>query len=75
MDGEFAALKLLHALRRRMVVITRLRRDARLFDPTGEWARRGRPAMKGDRQPSLLARTTDPATRWRRVVQASRARP
>ena len=29
--------------------------------------------MKGDRQPTLVARTTDPATRWRRVVQASRA--
>src|SRR3954468_242160 len=73
MDGELAALELLHALRPRMVVITRLRRDARLFDPPGQWDRRGRPALKGDRQPSLLARTTDPATRWRRVVQASRA--
>lgn len=73
MDGEFAALELLHALRSRMVVITRLRRDARLFDPPGEWDRRGRPALKGDRQPTLAARTTDPATRWRRIVQASRA--
>jgi hypothetical protein len=73
MDGEFAALELLHALRPRMVVITRLRRDARLFDPPGEWDRRGRPALKGDRQPTLAARTTDPATRWRRIVQASRA--
>ena len=73
MGGEFAALELLHALRPHMVVITRLRRDARLFDPPGEWDRRGRPAVKGDRQPTLLARTTDPATRWRRVVQASRA--
>jgi hypothetical protein len=73
MDGEFAALELLHALRPRMVVIARLRRDARLFDPPGDWDRRGRPAVRGDRQPSLLARTTDPATRWRRVVQASRA--
>jgi hypothetical protein len=73
MDGEFAALELLHALRSRMVVITRLRRDARLFDPPGEWDRRGRPALKGGRQPTLTARTTDPATRWRRIVQASRA--
>ncbi len=73
MDGEFAALELLHALRSRVVVITRLRRDARLFDPHGDWDRRGRPALKGDRQPSLFARTTDPATRWRRVAQASRA--
>ena len=73
MDGEFAALELLHALRPRMAVVTRLRRDARLFDPPCGWDRRGRPAVRGDRQPSLLARTTDPATRWRRVVQASRA--
>jgi hypothetical protein len=73
MDGEFAALELLHVLRSHMVVITRLRRDARLFDPPGEWDRRGRPALKGGRQPTLAARTTDPATRWRRVVQASRA--
>jgi hypothetical protein len=73
MDGEFAALELLHALRPRMVVITRLRRDARLFDPPCGWDRRGRPAVRGDRQPSLVARTTDPATRWHRVVQASRA--
>ena len=73
MDGEFAALDLLHALRPRMVVIARLRRDARLFDPPGAWDRRGRPALKGGRQPSLATRTTDPATRWRRIVQASRA--
>src|SRR5918998_1496932 len=74
MDGEFAALDLLHALRPRMTGIARLRRDARLFDPPGGWDRRGRPfRSKGERQPSLLARTTDPATRWRRVVQASRA--
>jgi DDE superfamily endonuclease len=73
MDGEFAALELLHALRSRMVVIARLRRDARLFDPPCGWDRRGRPAVRGDRQPSLLARAADPATRWRRVVQASRA--
>jgi hypothetical protein len=73
MDGEFAALELLHALRTRMVVITRLRRDARLFDPPSGWDRRGRPAVRGDRQPSLVARTIDPGTHWRRVVQASRA--
>jgi hypothetical protein len=73
MDGEFAALELLHALRPRMTLISRLRRDARLFDPSCGWDRRGRPALKGERQPSLVARTTDPATRWRRVVQASRA--
>lgn len=73
MDGEFAALELLHALRASMVVITRMRKDARLFDPpTGYEDKPGRPARKGQRQPLLAARVTDPATRWQRVVQASR---
>jgi hypothetical protein len=72
MDGEFAALELLDALRPAMVVITRLRRDARLFDSPRGYDKRGRPARKGERQPLLSARVTDPATRWQRVVQASR---
>ena len=33
MDGGFAALELLYGLRERIVVITRMRKDARLFDP------------------------------------------
>ena len=72
MDGEFAALELLHALRSSMVVITRLRRDARLFDPPSNEDKPGRPSRKGARQPLLSARIADPTTRWRRVVQASR---
>ncbi len=72
MDGEFAALDLLHALRPSMVVITRLRKDARLFDPPSGHGKRGRPARKGARQPLLSSRITDPATRWQRVAQASR---
>jgi hypothetical protein len=72
MDGEFAALDLLHALRPSMVVITRMRKDARLFDPPSGHGKRGRPARKGKRQPLLSSRITDPATRWQRVAQASR---
>ena len=73
MDGEFAALELLHALRPRMAVITRMRKDASLFDPPGPFADRlGRPPRTGGRQPSLAARLTDPATRWRRAVRPSR---
>lgn len=73
MDGEFAALELLDALRPSMAVITRLRKDARLFDPPpNDEDRPGRPARKGARQPLLSARVTDPATRWQHVVQASR---
>ncbi len=72
MDGEFAALELLHALRPSMAVITRMRKDARLFDPPSEEGKCGRPARKGARQPLLSARIADPATRWQRVVQPSR---
>jgi hypothetical protein len=73
MDGEFAALELLHTLRSRMVVITRLRQDARLFDPPDTFDDKpGRAPCKGKRQPLLSARLTDPATRWQRVVQSSR---
>ena len=72
MDGEFAALELLHALRPSMVVITRLRKDARLFDPPSNEDKPGRPARKGARQPLLSTRIADPATRWLRVVQSSR---
>ncbi len=73
MDGEFAALELLHALRPSMAVITRMRKDARLFDPLSHYEDKpGRPARKGARQPLLSARIADPATRWLRAVQSSR---
>ena len=72
MDGEFAAIDLLHRLRRHMVVVTRLRLDACLFDPPAAYKGRGRYPKKGARQPSLKARVTDRATVWRRAVQASR---
>jgi hypothetical protein len=72
-DGEFAALELLHELRARMAVITRLRKDACLFDPPPRHkSKPGRAPRKGERQPQLSQRITDPATRWQRVVQASR---
>ncbi len=73
MDGEFAALELLHALRPSMAVITRMRKDARLFEPPPcHDDKPGRARQKGQRQPLLSARITDPATRWQRVAQASR---
>ena len=73
MDGEFAALEFLHALRPFMAVITRMRKDARLFDPPpGHNDKPGRTPRKGKRQPLLSARITDPATRWQRIVQPSR---
>lgn len=70
MDGEFAALELLAAIRPHLTAVTRLRLDARLFDPPPETSLR----TKGARQPSLHTRLTDRQTTWRRASQASRAR-
>jgi hypothetical protein len=68
-DSSYAAIGLLNAVRSRICMITRLRLDARLFDPP---ARRrpgtvGRPRVVGTRQASLAECLTNPKTRWRRV--------
>jgi hypothetical protein len=66
-DGAFAALEFLGQLRAASITcITRLRLDARLYEPPP--ARRrghpGRPRVKGARLPSLRARLADHRTRW-----------
>ena len=57
-DSGFAAIELLNAVRHRLCMITRLRLDARLFDPPAH--RRagtiGRPRVVGRRQPTLVQR-------------------
>jgi hypothetical protein len=67
-DSGFAAIDLLNAVRRRICMITRLRLDARLFDPPAH--RRagtiGRPRVVGRRQPTLAQRLANSRTRWRR---------
>src|SRR5881227_3539836 len=68
-DSSFAAIDLLNAVRRHVCMITRLRLDARLFDPP---ARRrpgtvGRPRVIGKRQANLAERLANPKTRWRRL--------
>jgi hypothetical protein len=71
-DSSYAAIELLAAVCHRLTVITRLRLDARLFDPPPP--RRpstvGRPRVSGARQPTLVERLADPKTRWRRVTVA-----
>ena len=69
-DMSYAAIDLLEAVRRHLTVITRLRLDARLFDPppVRHAGQRGRPRVSGARQPSLAQRLTNPATRWRQVT-------
>ncbi len=68
-DSTYAALDLLAACARLpnpVVVITRLRLDAALYDPAP--ARPpgtvGRPRKKGERQPTLAARWQDSRTGW-----------
>jgi hypothetical protein len=68
-DSSYAVIDLLNAVRRHVCMITRLRLDARLFNPP---ARRrsgtvGRPRIIGHRQPTLAERLADNRTRWRRL--------
>ncbi len=71
-DSSYAAIELLAAVCRRLTMITRLRLDARLFDPPPP--RRpgtvGRPRVAGARQPTLAERLADPKTKWRRITVA-----
>ncbi len=72
-DGAFAALDFLEQLRTASIVcITRLRLDARLYEPAPPRSRgrAGRPPIKGLRLPSLQQRLADPKTRWsKRTLQ------
>jgi hypothetical protein len=74
MDGEFAALELLDALSPHLIAVTRLRLDARLFDPPSERPGSIRTLLTGVRQPTLRTRLTDRTTIWRRVVLSNRTR-
>ena len=74
-DSTYAALDLLAAcqrLRQPITCVTRLRLDAALYDPAPARPpkQRGRPAVKGARQPSLAARRTDPTTMWSETTLA-----
>ncbi len=69
-DSSYAAIELLAAVCRHVTVITRLRLDARLFDPPPPRlpGTKGRPRVSGARQPTLLQRLADPKTEWQRVT-------
>lgn len=70
-DSTYAALELLAAvvhLPPPVLLVTRLRLDAALYDPAPpRTGRRGRPRLKGARQPTLAARLTAPSTAWQTV--------
>jgi hypothetical protein len=71
-DSSYAVLELLAAttaLPTPVSMITRLRLDAALYDPAPprEPGKKGAPRKKGDRQPTLAHRLSDPATIWETV--------
>src|SRR3954464_11757819 len=68
-DSSFSVIDLLNAVRPRICVVTRLRLDARLFDPPPPRRRGavGRPPTIGRRQPTLAKRVHACNTRWRRM--------
>ena len=68
-DTSYAAIDLLAAVCRHLTVITRLRLDARLFDPPPPRrpGTKGRPRVAGARQPTLIQRLADSKTAWQRV--------
>src|SRR6266480_791922 len=68
-DSTYAVLELLAdaaRLPRPVAVVTRLRLDAALYDPAPvrEPGTKGRPRVKGERQPTLATRLLDPDTIW-----------
>jgi hypothetical protein len=72
-DGGYAVLELLEACRRLtnpVIMITRLRLDAALYDPAPprKPGAKGRPRLKGQRQPTLAARLVDAAIVWQRCA-------
>ncbi len=72
-DGSYAAVVLVQRcqrLKRPVKLVSRLRLDARLFDPPGPRPK-GKPGpepKKGARQPKLEARVADPKTAWRELT-------
>jgi DDE superfamily endonuclease len=74
-DGTFATYELLGGaarMARPVIVITRLRLDAALYEPPPppQPGKRGPKPKKGARQPNLKARLADPATEWRPAAVA-----
>jgi DDE superfamily endonuclease len=71
----YAAIELLARCARLadpITVITRLRLDAARYEPAPPRApgQRGRPRLKGQRLPTLAARSADPATAWATITVA-----
>jgi hypothetical protein len=67
-DGGYAVVEFLASMLclPLVTIVTRMRLDAALYDPAParEAGKKGRPAVKGTRQPTLAKRLTDPQTVW-----------
>lgn len=65
-DSSYAVISLLHALMGQVSLITRLRLDAALYEPTPPVVagRRGRKRLVGKRLPTLQKMALDTTTRW-----------
>lgn len=71
-DGSYSAVTLIRCcqqLEKPVKLVSRLRSDARLFDPPGPQppSKRGPKPKKGARQPNLADRLEDPDTDWQEV--------
>jgi hypothetical protein len=69
-DSSYAALDFLHAcqaLSKPVIVITRLRLDAALYEPAPPYSGKGRPRKKGKRLPTPQQLINDPNTGWTRL--------
>ena len=73
-DSGYAVIELCLALIGQVVMVSRLRLDARLFEPAPPRrpGRVGRPRRVGGELPKLSAVAESPGTRWTAVVLASR---
>ena len=69
-DSSFAVLDLLHRVREKVTMITRLRLDAALYEPAPERLQgtMGRPRKKGRRLPTLKAIADSGQTIWQRLI-------
>jgi hypothetical protein len=71
-DGSYAVLEFLANVVRlpQVTLITRMRLDAALYDPAPQQqaGKKGRPAVKGPRQPTLARRLADPQTAWQKLT-------
>lgn len=71
-DGGYAVVEFLANVVRlpHVTLVTRMRLDAALYDPAParEAGKKGRPAVKGKRQPPLTQRLTDLQTVWQKCT-------